>query len=355
MGTFQLDDETLARFLALRDDAIRHALKASEAAHPEVFARFGEKGRLACAEDLGFHLDFLRPVLETGDLSPFIAYLGWLAQVLESRGVPVASLPQSLVDLGAFFKTALGAAGLPVNAALQAGIQALESGLQAPGYDRPCPEAWAESEAFLTAALAGKQREAGALFNSTLDRESSMSKSAIHVIQPALYGVGRKWQQNQVSVAQEHLATAISTTLMAQAYGHFEPAPDNGLRALFACPPGNSHSVGLRMVADSFEFEGWETRYLGANTPANALLEQVRSFRPHLVGLSASLPQQLRALRETIATLRAGCGDDCPRITVGGLVINQFPDLARSIGAEVLGADACSAAAAARAFTDETR
>jgi hypothetical protein len=40
-------------------------------------------------------------------------------------------------------------------------------------------------------------------------------------------------------------------------------------------------------------------------------------------------------------------GDACPRIAVGGLAINQFPGLAGWVGAEVLGADALTAVAAA--------
>jgi methanogenic corrinoid protein MtbC1 len=101
------------------------------------------------------------------------------------------------------------------------------------------------------------------------------------------------------------------------------------------------------MVADAFEFDGWTVYYLGANTPLASLIAQVREVRPQLIGLSASLPYHLRTLREAIAVLRTVFVDDCPRIAVGGLVFNQFPELAKSIGAELLGGDACAAAAAA--------
>ena len=347
---YQTDEETIERFLALRGEAIAHATAASQAAWPELFARRGPQALAACAEDIAYHLDFLHPSLASGDLSPFLAYLGWLAQVLSSRGVPCDSLPRSLDDLGEFFAKRLGAAARPVLAALTAGREALAGGLPPPSYDRPCPVPWEEAEAFGNAMLAGQRREASALFNQALDREASLADAEIHVVQPALYEVGRRWQQNRVSVAQEHLATAMAQSLMAQGFGRAVAAADNGRKALLACPAGNRHSVGLRMVADAFELAGWTVHYLGANVPQAALIAQIRRLRPDLVGLSASLPQELRGLRQTLAALRASLADSCPRIVVGGLVFNQFPLLAQSVSAELLGADAVSAAAAASAL-----
>ena len=58
---FQIDPHGVERFCALREEAIAHALAASERAFPEVYARFGPKDPAACAEDLGFHHDFLQP------------------------------------------------------------------------------------------------------------------------------------------------------------------------------------------------------------------------------------------------------------------------------------------------------
>ena len=221
-------------------------------------------------------------------------------------------------------------------------------GIAAPAYDQPCPVPWEEADAFCDAVLSGNRHEASALFAKALDREQSLSRAAVHVIQPALYAVGRRWQANGVSVAQEHLATALAQTVMTQGFGRFDVAPDNGRRALFACMAGNHHTVGLRMVADAFEFDGWTSHYLGANVPLDALVAQIKELRPHLVGLSASLPYHLRGLRETISTLRATFTDDCPYLVVGGLVFNQFPQLAESLGAELLGTDACAAAASIR-------
>ena len=235
---------------------------------------------------------------------------------------------------------------MPIVAALAAGKDALAVGISAP-YQVVGPEKWEEADPYSTAALLGKHDDAVSLLEDAFARRDSLPGVAVHVIQPAMYEVGRLWQQNQVSVAQEHLATATSESWIAQSMPRSKAAPDNGKRAIFACLAGNHHGLGLRMVADAFELDGWAVDHLGTNTPVEALVTQVRDTRPHLVGFSAALPQHLLGLRLAIGQMRQTLGETCPRIAIGGLAINQFPGLAQWVGAEVLGTDALAAVAAA--------
>ncbi|MEI7430718.1 MAG: cobalamin B12-binding domain-containing protein [Betaproteobacteria bacterium] len=333
---YKTDSETIERFSALRHQAIEFVTAESLA------AGFGPRTQEPCAEDIAFHLDFLRPTLESGDLSPFIAYLAWLSQVLSSRSIPGDSLPHSLDHLAIFFTRSLGENSAPIVAVLMAGKAALAANLAAPCYDHPCPVPWSETTAFCEALLEGNSREAAKLFSQAIDRESSLPGTEVHVIQPALYEIGRRWQQNRVSVAQEHVATEIAQSLMALGAGCVEAGPANGLKVLFACTAGNHHALGLRMVADAFELSGWAVNYLGANTPNAALVSHVRQMRPDIVCLSASMPHHLRDLRQVVAMLRTTLTGKCPRIVVGGLVFNQFPLLVQGVGADLMGVDAIS-------------
>jgi MerR family transcriptional regulator, light-induced transcriptional regulator len=344
-----MTDSALERLDALRHEAVRHVTDACMAAQPEIESRFGPRGREACAEDVHFHLDFLRSALEANDLSVLTRYLGWLTRVLESRGVPVDTLPLSLDALREFYESRLGAEAAGISGMLSGARRALDAGLDPPVYDRPCPRPWEEAEAFREAALAGDQAGAADVFKRALARSGSLQEAEVHVIQPAMYEIGRLWQENKVSVAQEHLASAIAQTLMAQGYSLIAPTDTVDRSALFACPAGNHHAIGLRMVADAFEYAGWTVHFLGADTPSAALIQHARAFNPDIIGLSASLPYQLKGVRETVVALREALGPDCPRIVVGGLVLNQFPGLAEAIGVEMLGADSVSSVASVAA------
>ena len=345
---FQTDEDVLVRYRELRPDAIGYSIEANEKAFPEIYARFGETGRNACVQELTLQLDFLQPTLETGDISLFIAYLAWLVQVLTSRGVPLQVVTRSLDDLGVFFETKLGIQATPIIAALSSGKEALSSGTAVPVIGA-CPSRWKEAEFYSEAALLGRQDDAIALLEDAFTRADSLPLVAVHVIQPAMYDVGQLWQENRVSVAQEQLATATSESWLAQSMARAKAATDNGKRAVFASLAGNQHILGLNMVADAFELDGWVVDNLGADTPIETLVDHVSDTRPHLVGLSATLPQHLWGLRRTINRLRQTFGDGCPRIAVGGLAINQFPGLADWVGAEVLGPDALAAVAATAA------
>ena len=99
---------------------------------------------------------------------------------------------------------------------------------------------------------------------------------------PSLYRIGEKWQANKVSVAQEHIASAIVQLAMTAGLLRSQPPPMVGKRVLLACVAANNHAIGLRMVSDAFQLAGWEVQYLGADVPTSALVGQVVEWKPDL-------------------------------------------------------------------------
>jgi methanogenic corrinoid protein MtbC1 len=217
----------------------------------------------------------------------------------------------------------------------------------ASGQKNNLPEASAECLEFESALLAGDRKAAAAVVSARLARGHSLVDTELQVIQPALYGIGRKWEQNLVSVAQEHLATAIAQSVMIQELARSEPSEANGKKVVLACVAGNHHDVGLQMVADAFQLSGWEVNYLGADVPTPSLVQYIGSWKPDLVGLSISFAQQLPAARDIVSRMVEEFGDQRPPVIVGGLALNTFEGLAEPIGADGWGHDAAGAVATA--------
>ncbi len=333
--------EGLQRFQALQTGAISAVTERFYATHGSMYERFGPRGEESCREDLAFHLEFLRPVLEFGLLQPMVDYLHWLASVLAARAIPAEHLVLSLDWLGEFFAECMDPAdGALVATALQsARTKFLETG-DAPVVTLKLPEPWPETSALEAALLAGNQREALAIVNRCIDGGHGLVDVELHVIQPALYQIGEKWQANQVSVAQEHLATAIVQSVMTIGLLRSPPPQPKNKRVLLACVEGNNHTVGLRMVADAFQLAGWDVQYLGANLPTPALITQAVVWKPDLVGLSVSFAQQMRIAKSAIAQLDTRLGIVRPAVMIGGLAINRFIPLADLAGADAYSADA---------------
>ncbi len=347
--TSQLGAAGLRRFHELEANAIDTVTQRFYASHGSIYAQFGERGRQACRQDLAFHLEFLRPVLEFGIIQPMADYLRWLSTVLSARDVPAEHLPLSLDWLSEFYADAMpDEDGAIVVAALnRAKTEFLKPNDALAGIYQAMPEAWAECAAFEQALLVGDRHRAAALVERCLEPGHSVVDVELHVIQPALYGIGQKWQDNQVTVDQEHLATAISQAIMLQILQNVEVPPSNGRSVLLACVQGNKHMVGLQMVADAYQLAGWEVQFLGADVRTDELFQNIDQFKPDLLGLSVSFAQQLRVVRDIIARLNAAPGGRRPAVIIGGLAINQFNRLADRLGADAWSPDAAAAVASA--------
>jgi hypothetical protein len=101
--SFALTPHGLEQFKQLHHTAVETITAQFYTAHGAEYARFGERGRKACREDIEFHLNFLRPVLELGDLQPYTDYLRWFDEVLTARNVPTDHVTETLHWLGDFF------------------------------------------------------------------------------------------------------------------------------------------------------------------------------------------------------------------------------------------------------------
>lgn len=296
---------------------------------------FGERGREYCRDDLQHHLDYIAGSLIAGEPALFGQYVAWLDELLIARGIPADSLSLSVDLLRGFFRGRLPAAQLAmVEAVLDGGQRALKQPLAPdrrvgspidPTVCHPCTETLAES------LTRGDQHRCDQIV-AAVTAEQGYVEMAVNLIQPALYRIGRGWQARKVSVAQEHLATALAQRLLVRQFVETTPATRNGRKALFACVPSNQHALGLRIVADAFELDGWEVDYLGADTPTDSLIERILEVQPELVGLSIALIKQLPILTEVVHRIRSACGDDAPRLIAGGGGLDALPNLAQRLG-----------------------
>lgn len=157
------------------------------------------------------------------------------------------------------------------------------------------------------------------------------------VIQEAQRRIGRMWQDNQITIAQEHMATAISQLVLSHVYQQAEAAPHNGRSVIVACVEGELHDFPARLVADALDLAGFGVRYLGANVPTHALLAMVREEKPDLVVLSVTMSSNVQALHQVVARLRDEIGGELP-IAVGGSAL--MPDGNENLDVALVGGDA---------------
>ena len=160
-------------------------------------------------------------------------------------------------------------------------------------------------EPLLAALLAGDRAQCRTIFQSWLDADVDLRVLYQERMQPALYDIGNLWEQGQISVATEHLASAITEGLLNLVYPRLFEQARNGKSVVVACVANEYHQIGGKMVADLFSMNGWRAEFLGANNPVQALLDLIRDKRPEAVVLSLAIQFNLERLVQTVATLRA--------------------------------------------------
>ncbi len=206
------------------------------------------------------------------------------------------------------------------------------------------PEPAAFLRGYLDAVLAGDRRRAFASVDVARGAGMEHRELYLEVFQPALREVGRLWQENRITVADEHLATAITQAAMARLYDDlFTVGRAEGPLLVAACADAERHELGLRMICDLLELEGWDTVFLGATTPIESLVEMVAARRPEVVALSASITPHLVRVREAIRALRERLDGEAPLVVVGGRVFMEDPALAGRVGADLTARDAAEA------------
>lgn len=200
---------------------------------------------------------------------------------------------------------------------------------------------------YLEALRAGDRRRALGTARRGLEDGVDIRDLYLGVFQRSMYEIGQLWEANLLTVAQEHLATAITQSVMAQIYDLVVCRPPNGYTLVATCLGGELHELGIRMVADFFELEGWEVYYLGANMPAEEIIPVLESRQAHLLAISVTLGGHVSQARDLIAAVRAAPVGSRVKIMIGGLPFNRSPEIAQTIGADFTARDARAAVRAA--------
>lgn len=198
----------------------------------------------------------------------------------------------------------------------------------APPRSRSAPYA----ERYRARAIASDIKGAWAICESAMSSGHSAEEVYLNVIAPAMASIGEGWRAGDVSVAEEHRASAVATrTIGRLAHRLTRPGRTRG-EIVIGAPAGDSHSLPVTMAADLLRGHGYDVLDLGANTPAGSFVEMVSSVEaPRAVLLTVTAPDRTDVVRETIAALKAAV-DDVPVFVGGGAVVEE--GYAADVGAD---------------------
>jgi len=170
---------------------------------------------------------------------------------------------------------------------------------------------------YFNSLINGAKHECVAIVDEVIKTNVPVEIIYTQLFQRSLYQVGEYWEMNKISVATEHMATAITENLMIRLQPQLFSTERTGKKAVIACVANEYHQVGAKMIADIFEMNGWDGYFIGANTPIADLIRFLEGKNPDLIGLSLSIYYNLPELENTLVKIR-----------------QHFPDLPVMVGGQ---------------------
>lgn len=126
------------------------------------------------------------------------------------------------------------------------------------------------------------------------------------VVLPLMRIVGDRWHRGALSVAQEHMASAILRNLLGGLARLYAPH-SRSARILFATLSGDLHEFGILAAAMLAAEAGFEPLYLGPNLPAREIVAAAERTNPKAVvlGITASevVPAAMEEIRLVVSKL----------------------------------------------------
>lgn len=163
--------------------------------------------------------------------------------------------------------------------------------------------------------LQGNDREALKQVQQFLDTHNR-KQLFDQLLTPAMYHIGELWETNEISVADEHLATAICDFVVSVIDKRREEEHAAKRKVMVLGPEGEEHYIGLKMVSSLFREHDWSVNYLGPNMPLDHAMEAANRWQPDAIALSAALVYRVPTLKAYINKFKELA--HAPAIIVGG-------------------------------------
>ncbi|NCA76906.1 MAG: cobalamin-binding protein [Alphaproteobacteria bacterium] len=311
-------------------------LEAHFALRPDMAARYTDHQKTNFKNDVTWILSFLGEAVWAGQPALFEEFSSWLRTFLSSVKVPMKDVAESYNLIGDQMRAVLDADEAElVIAALARGRKKLletEGTLSIPACETMLDPMAAR---YLESLLIGDRNTALELVLNAVKQGMKVRDVYLNVFQPVQYEIGRLWQNNRISVAQEHFCTAATQLVMSQLYPYLFTGEKKNKKMITTCVPGELHEMGARMVTDFFEMSGWDTYYLGANMPIAGVIRFIGEIKPKIIAISATMTFHLTAVEEMIRAIRSSPSTPTDmKILVGGYPFRVAPELWRQIGAD---------------------
>ena len=162
--------------------------------------------------------------------------------------------------------------------------------------------------------------------------------------------MGHLWRDREVSVAVEHYCSNATEQVMSQLYPYFDAKEKNGLTVVALSVGDELHEIGIRMIGDFLEMEGWRVYHVGINLLHEDILKALNTTRADLLAVSTTMNFNLNSVADLIRAVLSEDVTKHVKILVGGQAFRRDKNLWIKVGADGYASDENEAAEAAESL-----
>ena len=130
--------------------------------------------------------------------------------------------------------------------------------------------------------------------------ESFVNKSSIEefyekILNPVMEKIGSMWADGRLSIATEHISSNTAQSLIKIiSENHKRSTLDKG-KVIITTPVGEEHCLSCNMIESFLLSKGFTTFNLSPSTPANSLVEFIKTIHPTAILISITLDDNIKA------------------------------------------------------------
>lgn len=255
-----------------------------------------------------------------GVLSPGRSEGGY--RLFSERDISTLRWLKSQVDAGMSISRAVALLEIRRQAGEEPELELDRRGVALPPHNIRTTEAIVED---LLAALLAFQEDGAERLLGEAFALYPVDTVAEKIVAPTLVEIGERWHRGDVSVFQEHFATAFLRRRLTVVFNAYEQ-PRSGPLAMTGSAPSEWHDVGILLVSLALRRAGWRVIYLGQNVPAEHLLSELQRMKPELLCLSCATRDSALAAR-VIDRALGKAPEPRTQLILGGRAFQAHPEL----------------------------
>ena len=193
---------------------------------------------------------------------------------------------------------------------------------------------------YLEALLRGDRKACRSVVEETLQSGVPANSVYLHLIWPVMTEIERLQRADKISLVEEHLATRINRTIVDQLQNKLPRRPEKHKKVVVCCAREELQELGAQIIADLFESDGWQVRFLGGGLTNDDVFAFINEYAPDVLLVYGTTPKQAPDVRRLIDRIRAVNAWPDLRIVVSGGLFNRADGLWEEIGADGFAATA---------------